>query len=157
MEGYTIIFDDLARKIIEMPSQNSKYILKGPTGSGKSTILLERYRYMVDKLHIPSEKILILLLNRTQSLEWRTKTVLEGSGAVLRTSYYGFIQSEIKTYYPIISKKCSEIANKDIKPVFLTFEAAQFLVATVIDWRRQNQGAFAGVTPIRTGLLRYYR
>lgn len=129
-----------------MASQNSKFILKGPTGSGKSTILLERYRYMVDKLKIPSEKILILLLNRTQSLEWRTKTVLEGSGAVLRTSYYGFIQSEIKTYYPIIANKCSEIVNKDIKPVFLTFEAAQFLVATVIEWRRQNQGAFAGVT-----------
>lgn len=146
MEGYTIIFNDVARNIIEMPSQNSKFILKGPTGSGKSTILLERYRYMVEKLHVPSEKILILLLNRTQSLEWRTKTVLEGSGAVLRTSYYGFIQSEIKTYYPIISKKCDEIVNKDIKPVFLTFEAAQFLVATVIDWRRQNQGAFAGVT-----------
>ena len=146
MEGCTIIFDDKARKIIEMASQNSKFILKGPTGSGKSTILLERYRYMVDKLKIPSEKILILLLNRTQSLEWRTKTVLEGSGAVLRTSYYGFIQSEIKTYYPIIANKCSEIVNKDIKPVFLTFEAAQFLVATVIEWRRQNQGAFAGVT-----------
>ena len=129
-----------------MPSHNSKYILRGPTGSGKSTILLERYRYMVDKLKVPSEKILILLLNRTQSLEWRTKTVLEGSGAVLRTSYYGFIQSEIKTYYPIIAKKCKEIVNKDIKPVFLTFEAAQFLVATVIDWRRQHEGAFAGVT-----------
>ena len=101
---------------------------------------------MVDKLKVPSEKILILLLNRTQSLEWRTKTVLEGSGAVLRTSYYGFIQSEIKTYYPIIAKKCKEIVNKDIKPVFLTFEAAQFLVATVIEWRRQHEGAFAGVT-----------
>lgn len=146
MEGYTIIFDDDSRKIIEMPSHNSKYILRGPTGSGKSTILLERYRYMVDKLKVPSEKILILLLNRTQSLEWRTKTVLEGSGAVLRTSYYGFIQSEIKTYYPIIAKKCKEIVNKDIKPVFLTFEAAQFLVATVIEWRRQHEGAFAGVT-----------
>jgi len=129
-----------------MPSHGSKLILKGPTGSGKSTILLERYKYMVDKLNVPSEKILILLLNRTQSLEWRKKTVLEGSGAVLRTSYYGFIQNEIKTYYPIIAKKCSEIVNKDIKPVFLTFEAAQFLVATVIEWRRQNQGAFAGVT-----------
>lgn len=129
-----------------MPSHNSKYILRGPTGSGKSTILLERYRYMVDELKVPSEKILILLLNRTQSLEWRTKTVLEGSGAVLRTSYYGFIQSEIKTYYPIIANKCKEIVNKDIKPVFLTFEAAQFLVATVIEWRRQHEGAFAGVT-----------
>lgn len=146
MEGYTIFFDENARKIIELPSHDSKFILKGPTGSGKSTILLERYKYMVDKLKIPSEKILILLLNRTQSLEWRTKTVLEGSGNVLRTSYYGFIQSEIKTFYPIITKKCNEIVNKDIKPVFLTFEAAQFLVATVIEWRRQNQGAFAGVT-----------
>ena len=146
MEGYTIIFDDEARKIIEMPSHDSKIILKGPTGSGKSTILLERYKYMVDKLKIPSEKILILLLNRTQSLEWRTKTVLEGSGAVLRTSYYGFIQNEIKTFYPIIAKKCNEIVNKDIKPVFLTFEAAQFLVGTVIEWRRKNLGVFAGVT-----------
>jgi len=146
LEGYTIFFDENARKIIELPSHDSKFILKGPTGSGKSTILLERYKYMVDKLKIPSEKILILLLNRTQSLEWRTKTVLEGSGNVLRTSYYGFIQSEIKTFYPIITKKCNEIVNKDIKPVFLTFEAAQFLVATVIEWRRQNQGAFAGVT-----------
>ncbi len=146
MEGYTIIFDDEARKVIEMPSHDSKIILKGPTGSGKSTILLERYKYMVDKLKIPSEKILILLLNRTQSLEWRTKTVLEGSGAVLRTSYYGFIQNEIKTFYPIITKKCNEIINKDIKPVFLTFEAAQFLVGTVIEWRRKNLGVFAGVT-----------
>jgi len=146
LEGYTIIFDDEARKIIEMPSHDSKIILKGPTGSGKSTILLERYKYMVDKLKIPSEKILILLLNRTQSLEWRTKTVLEGSGAVLRTSYYGFIQNEIKTFYPIIAKKCNEIVNKDIKPVFLTFEAAQFLVGTVIEWRRKNLGVFAGVT-----------
>jgi len=146
LEGYTIIFDDEARKVIEMPSHDSKIILKGPTGSGKSTILLERYKYMVDKLKIPSEKILILLLNRTQSLEWRTKTVLEGSGAVLRTSYYGFIQNEIKTFYPIITKKCNEIINKDIKPVFLTFEAAQFLVGTVIEWRRKNLGVFAGVT-----------
>jgi len=101
LEGYTIIFDDEARKVIEMPSHDSKIILKGPTGSGKSTILLERYKYMVDKLKIPSEKILILLLNRTQSLEWRTKTVLEGSGAVLRTSYYGFIQNEIKTFFQL--------------------------------------------------------
>ena len=101
---------------------------------------------MVEKLKVPSEKILILLLNRTQSLEWRTRTVLEGSGAILRTSYYGFIQEEIKTYYPIILKNCNEIEKKDIKPVFLTFEAAQFLVSIVLEWRRQNKGYFSGVT-----------
>ena len=70
MEGYTIIFSHLAKKVISLPKDNSKLILKGPTGSGKSTLLLERYKYMVSELKIPSEKILILLLNRTQSLEW---------------------------------------------------------------------------------------
>ncbi len=101
---------------------------------------------MVEKLKVPSEKILILLLNRTQSLEWRSKTVLEGSGAVLRTSYYGFVQGEIKTFYPIVLKNCKDIINKSIKPVFLTFEAAQFLVSLVIENRRQSRGIFAGVT-----------
>lgn len=146
MEGYTIIFSHLAKKVISLPKDNSKLILKGPTGSGKSTLLLERYKYMVSELKIPSEKILILLLNRTQSLEWRTKTILDHSGAILRTSYYGFIQEEIKTYYPILLKNCDEIKNKNVKPVFLTFEAAQFLVSIVIEWRRQNKGAFEGVT-----------
>lgn len=146
MEGYIIILSDLAKRVITLPQENSKVILKGPTGSGKSTLLLERYKYMVSELKIPSEKILILLLNRTQSLEWRTKTVLEHSGAILRTSYYGFIQEEIKTYYPLLLKNCHEIKNKNVKPVFLTFEAAQFLVSIVIEWRRQNKGAFDGVT-----------
>ncbi|MCX7923464.1 MAG: hypothetical protein N3B21_15865 [Clostridia bacterium] len=147
MEGYAIKFDDYIKKqVIEAPKENSKLILKGPTGSGKSTILLERYRHMVENLDIPSDKILILLLNRTQSLEWRTKTVLKGSGAIWRTSYYGFIQGEIKTYYPLLAVNCSEIVNKDIKPVFLTFESAQYLVSKAIEKRRTAKGMFAGIT-----------
>ncbi|MCX7709547.1 MAG: hypothetical protein N2484_06820 [Clostridia bacterium] len=121
-------------------------ILKGPTGCGKSAILLERYRFMVENLHVPSEKILILLLNRTQSLEWRTKTILKGSSVIWRTSYYGFIQGEIKTYYPMIVKNCKEIVNKRIKPIFLTFESAQFLVSKVIEAQRESKGIFTGVT-----------
>ncbi len=101
---------------------------------------------MVEQLHIPSESILILVLNRTQSLEWRTKTLLKGSGTIWRTSYYGFIQGELKTYYPVLLKNCRAILNRRIKPVFLTFESAQFLVSKVIEWQRINKGAFEGVT-----------
>jgi len=146
MEGFVIIFSKQARSVIEAPGDRSKIILRGPTGSGKSTILLERYKYMVEKLGIPSEKILILLLNRTQSLEWRTKTLLERSGNIWRTSYYGFIQGEIRTFYPIILKKCSEIANKRIQPVFMTFETAQYLVSKAIEPRREAKGVFSGLT-----------
>lgn len=141
-----MLFDDKAMEIIQAPAKGSKLILKGPAGSGKSSVLLERYKYLVRELHIPSEKILILVLNRSQSLEWRTKTSLESSGAIRRTSYYGFIQSELITYYPIVVKNCSEIVNKRIKPIFLTFESAQFLVSKVIEWQRENSGLFSGVT-----------
>jgi len=139
-----IISDSELKSIIEA-ADNSKLILKGAAGSGKTTVLLERYKYMVDKLGIPSEKILILLLNRTQSLDWRTKTFLKSSGTIWRTSYYGFIQSEIRTYYPIILKNCGDILDRRIKPTFLTFESAQYLVSTVIQAHRERKGIFPGV------------
>ncbi|GAE87016.1 hypothetical protein [Acetivibrio straminisolvens] len=107
---------------------------------------------MVNTLEVPSEKILILLLNRTQSLEWRTKTFLEGSAAILRTSYFGFVQEEIRTYYPLILKNCNEIGNRNVKPVFLTFEASQFLVSIVLEWRRQKKEPLRGLPLIPTGL-----
>lgn len=145
LEGYAIVFDGKARQVIEAPAYNSKLIIKGPTGSGKSTILLERYKYMVETLGIPSDKILILLLNRSQSLEWRSKTVLSASGNIWRTSYYGFIQGEIKTFYPIVLKNCKEISRKSIQPTFLTFESAQFLMSKAIERRREERGVFSGV------------
>jgi len=137
---------NIFKKVIQSPILNSKIILQGATGSGKSTILLERYKYMVEKLHIPSEKILILLLNRSQSLEWRSKTILENSGSIWRTSYYGFLQSEFRNYYPLLIKNCSEIVNIHLKPVFLTQETAQFLVSKVIERNRESKGIFAGIT-----------
>ncbi|HEX9061509.1 MAG TPA: UvrD-helicase domain-containing protein [Clostridia bacterium] len=132
--------------IIKSSNLNEKFVIKGPTGSGKSSVLLERYLYMVQEMKVPSERILILLMNRMQSLEWRKKTLLKSSGAIWRTSYYGFIQSEIKTYYPLVLKNCSEIGLKRGKPVFLTFEPVQFLVSRVIEVQRERKGIFAGVT-----------
>jgi superfamily I DNA/RNA helicase len=146
MVKYDLMKDKAAWGVIEAPAEDSYIILKGTTGSGKSTILLERYRHMVEDLGIASENILILLLNRAQSLEWRSKTILKSSGSIWRTSYYGFIQSEIRTYYPLIMKTCTEILNKRTEPIFLTFESAQFLLSTVIEHRRESQGIFSAVT-----------
>lgn len=139
MKGEIFILDILNK-------DNLKIMISGPNGSGKSTQLLERYKYMVEKLKIPSSEILILLLNRTQSLEWRTRTVLKSSGVIWRTSYYGFIQKEISNFYPLILQKCENINSKRIKPVFLTFESAQFLFSVVIGKRRERDGIFNGLT-----------
>jgi len=140
------LIDTVRDRIINLPIKNSRVILKGPAGSGKSSILLERYKHMIEKYHVPSGSILILLLNRSQSLEWRKKTVLSGSGAIWRTSYYGFIQSELKMYYPIVLKKCPHIKRKELEPVFLTFETAQYLLSMVIDSKREKEAMFGGLT-----------
>lgn len=141
-----IQFNKTAKNIIEDGSATSKLIVKGPAGCGKSSILRERYRFMVEQLHVPSRKILVLLRNGAQLRGWRNLASLSCSSSVWITSYYGFIQGEIKDYYPIILNHCNEIVNKTVKPVFLTFEAAQFLVSKVIEAQCAGKDAFCGAT-----------
>lgn len=97
---------------------------------------------MVENLHIPSDKILVLLMNRAQSLDWRKKTVLSCSSRIWRTSFYGFIQDEILLYYPIVLSNCPDISKRTLRPVFLTFEIAQYLVNKVIKQRREKYAVF---------------
>lgn len=122
-----------------------KVIVKGPAGSGKSSFLLDLYTHMVENQRIHSSNILILLLNRSQSLEWRKKTVINNSERIWRTSYYGFIQDEIMLYYPIVDKNCPEITKHRIKPAFLTFETAQFLINLIIRDKRERFGILSNI------------
>jgi len=108
--------------------------------------MLDTYIHMVNTMRVSSDSILIMLLNRSQSLKWRASTVLPSSSNIWRTSYYGFIQSELCKYYPLILKNCPEILNKRINPIFLTFESAQYLISRVIEYRRQNSKALLGIT-----------
>lgn len=100
---------------------------------------------MIEQLNVPSEKILVLVLNKSHLLEWKEKVNPKSSGKLSIMSYYSFIQDEIKTFYPIIVKSCEDIVKKRISPLFLTFEPAQFLLSKVIEARRTKKGIFSGV------------
>lgn len=133
-------------EFIEILNKQKNVVIKGPTGSGKSTFLLEYYKDLINNKNIASEKILLLVLNRIQSLTWRKKTTIEVSSNIWRTSYYGFIQNEISTYYPIVLNNCKEIETNNLRPVFLTFEISQYLVTKVIDKKRDKEELFRGLT-----------
>lgn len=121
-------------------------VISGATGTGKSERLMSEYKRLIEEEKVPSDKILVLLMNRSQSLKWRKNLELKMSNKILRTSFFGFIQNEITTFYPIILKNCTEIKEHTVKPAFLTFEASQYLFTKLIEQKRVFAGAFTELT-----------
>ena len=122
-----------------------KVIISGGTGVGKTTRLINEYKKLVDE-GIKSEEILVLVMNRNQSLSWREKIAFNVSGRIVRTSFFGFVQSEITKFYPIILKNVPEIKAKTINPVFLTFESSQYLLSMLINSRRDLVSGFDSIS-----------
>lgn len=129
-----------------------KVILSGKTGTGKTTKLIKEYERLITEEKIRSEEILILLMNRNQSLEWRKKNNLSISGRIIRTSFFGFVQEEITTYYPIILKNVPDIKSFSVKPIFLTFETSQYLLSMLIEKRRDSQNSFLNLIDKDSGI-----
>lgn len=123
-----------------------KIVLCGGTGTGKTTRLVNEYKRLVEEEHIKSEEILVLLMNRNQSLGWREKTTFKISGRIIRTSFFGFVQEEVTTFYPLILEKVKDIKRFSVKPVFLKFEASQYLLSMLISNRRNLFDAFSSLT-----------
>lgn len=110
---------------------------------------------MIEKFFIPSEKILVLVSNSKQILDWRKKCTPHKSGSLNIVTYRSFIQSEIESYYPIILKNCADIEEKHIKPVFIRNEAAAYLVNKVVDSYRKNKGMFFGISASTLRIVDY--
>ncbi|MBP3284750.1 MAG: hypothetical protein J6M02_04560 [Clostridia bacterium] len=119
-----------------------KKIICGGTGTGKTSFLMKEYERLIRDERVPSERILVLLMNRNQSLNWRRENSLGVSGRILRTSFFGFVQEEISKFYPILLKNVPEIKSFSVEPVFLTFESSQFLLSMLIEQRRNGNLAF---------------
>ena len=122
-----------------------KVIISGGTGVGKTTRLINEYKKLIES-GIRSEEILILLMNRNQSLGWREKSTFKISGKIIRTSFFGFVQDEITTFYPIILKNAPEIKEKTVKPVFLTFESSQYLLSMLVNSRRNLESGLDSIS-----------
>lgn len=141
-----ILIEDKIRRIVEAPVSGSYIMVKGPTGAGKSTVMCNRYNFMVKEQGVSSEKIVALVLNRSQSEVWSDWTDFKASGRVWVQPFLNFIQEEINTYYPLVLKQCPEIIHRSMRPVFLNFEASRYLISKVVEWHRENREIFQGIT-----------
>ncbi|OPJ56805.1 UvrD-helicase domain-containing protein [Alkalithermobacter paradoxus] len=137
--------DDIQRKIVNYGFDTNCIVVNGCSGSGKTTTAIERYKHMIENENIKSEQILVFVLNRVQSLIYRSNLDIKGCGEIKITSYFGFIQKELTKFWPLVIQKCDLIGKNTIRPIFHTFETSQCLMHRLVEHQRNKSGLLLGL------------
>lgn len=140
----------------------------GPTGSGKSTILYDRFIQLGQESG-KTDHCLVFLKNATAVTDWRKRVSLPGIGPLNIYTYFGFVQRELTHYWtrveaklienlwpkeksgePLseqrmasvgLAKNQPEVA-RSLEPTFMTVETAHFLMSRLVLEARIKEGAF---------------
>ncbi len=114
-------------------------IYKGPTGTGKTSILEEKFRKC--SLNNGTNENIVFLKNASSVKNWRNNLDLEYLGPLNIFTYFGFIQKEVKDRWPYIEKNIKGVRNK-IEPTFMNVETAHFVMSKYVEKKRKNNEIF---------------
>jgi len=124
----------------------SKTLLTGPAGSGKSTAAVERLKLMVGN-GIPARSILILVPQRSLGISYARaiqSPEFPAGGEPAVVTLGGLAQRMLSLFWPMVAKN-SGFSNPTLPPQFLTLESAQYYMAQVIQPLLQK-GYFENIT-----------
>ena len=114
-------------------------IYKGPTGSGKTTILKNKFNKKA--LNNGTDKNIVFLKSASSVNNWRNSIDLEYLGPLNIFTYFGFIQKEIKDKWIYIEKNLQGLRKK-IEPTFMNVETAHFVMSKFVEKKRKNNEIF---------------
>jgi superfamily I DNA/RNA helicase len=117
-------------------------IYQGNTGSGKSTILKEKYQQLVENYR--SENILLFLKSAKAVSTFRDEIDLKLSGNLNIYTYFGFVNEELNKNWPEVEKKYSG-KNKVIEPTFMNIETSHFLMSNYVEKYRNSRLYFKNI------------
>jgi len=131
---------------------NAKVFLSGPTGCGKTTVGVERMKYLL-KQGIHADSLLILTPQRT--LQEPYLASLHGpetapGGEVTLATVGGLARRMVDLFWPLAAD-VARFAHPDQPPVFLTLETAQYYMAHIVR-PLLDEGYFASITIDRNRL-----
>ncbi len=138
-------------QIIEAPP-DTKLFLSGPAGTGKSTVGVERLKYLLAN-GVPGESILVLTPQRTLQepyLEIIHSPETRAGGEVTPATVGGLARRMCDLFWPIVAEPAG-FAFPEQPPVFLTLETAQYYMAHIVR-PLLDQGYFESVTIDRNRL-----
>ena len=114
-------------------------IYQGDTGTGKSTILKEKYQNLVQ--NNASEKILFFLKSAKAVNSYREELDLDLVGNLNIYTYFGFVNQELNKNWPAVERKYSG-ENKLIEPTFMNIETSHFLMSNYVAKYRKEKAYF---------------
>ncbi len=137
--------------VIEAPV-NTKIFLRGLAGTGKTTVAVERLRFLLAS-GVPADQILILTPQRT--LQDPYLSVLHSpemipGGEATPATIGGLARRMVDLFWPLAAEAAG-FAHPDQPPIFLTLETAQYYMARIVR-PHLEEGYFESVTMDRNRL-----
>jgi hypothetical protein len=113
----------------------AKVLLHGPFGAGKTTLAVERVRWLLRQERIRGDQILILVPQRTLAEPYLG--ALRGPDAppgppVAITTFASLAQQSVERYWPLLAATAG-FGDPTREPTFLSLETSQFHMAQLVD------------------------
>lgn len=137
---------DAKEKIINNHFNRKNLIIEGLSGSGKTSLAIEKYRHMIEKEGIKSENIVVFVMNRYQMITWKRALTLSNCGEFKIYNYNNFIKRELIKYWPIVEENCKVIKKGIIKPRFVSADTANYMMETLVSYFRKKRGYLLDIT-----------
>ncbi|MFO7820176.1 MAG: hypothetical protein R6V17_08085 [Halanaerobacter sp.] len=116
-------------------------IYRGPTGSGKTTKLQDKFHQVAkqDK----TDHSLVLLNQAAAVTKWRSEIKLKRAGQLNIFTYFGLINQEVKRFWDLVEESLAGVRQK-LEPTFMTVEPTHYIMTSLVRQARE-QGSFIEV------------
>jgi hypothetical protein len=140
--------------ILNAIQARNKLFLSGPFGSGKTTLALERVRWLLGQERVRGDDILILVPQRTLSRPYyealRSPDFPPGAPPRV-TTLASLARQSVDLYWPLIAEQ-AKVGDPHREPTFLTLETSQYHMAGFVD-AAIERGTFDGVRVERSRVI----
>lgn len=139
-------------QIVNSPLQ-AKTFVQGNAGVGKTTIGVERMRYLLSQ-GVSADSILMLTPQRTLQepyLDLLFAPERIAGGEVTSATIGGLAKRMCDLFWPLIAEQAG-FRNPDLPPIFLTLETAQYYMAHLVRPLIEEHGYFQSLTINRNRL-----
>jgi superfamily I DNA/RNA helicase len=140
--------------ILAAIQQRNKLFVSGPFGSGKTTLAIERIRWLLTQERVRGDDILVLVPQRTVGrpyLQALRRPEIPPGPPVRISTVAGLARNSVELYWPLLAREAG-FENPEREPTFLNLETAQFHMAELVD-AAFERGDFDGIRVERNRVI----